>query len=88
MLHRITGHEYSVTYKSVEEAREMSRQAEERKDDQLAMQAGHRLVQGSNGTLLPDPYDNDKFPDVKVRVVEEVLSEALKNPELKSWYGL
>lgn len=88
MLKGITGHEYQVSYKPVQEALEMSRQADELKDDVLAMNSSHRVVQGSNGTLLPEPYDNDKFPDVTPKGVEEVLSAAYKDPASKAWYGL
>ncbi len=83
----ITGHEYQVTYRSLEEAREMSKTADEKRDDQLAMNASHRVVQGSNGTLLPKPYDNDTFPDIKPKSVGEVLIASYNDPELKSWYG-
>lgn len=88
ILERITGHAYEVTYKPVEEALEMSRRADELQDDKLAMNASHRVVQGSNWTLLPEPHDNSRFPDVHPRGVEEVLREGFTNPETKSWYGL
>ncbi len=88
MLQRITGHAYDVTYKPVEEALALSRRAEELKDDKLAMSASHRVVQGSNGTLLPKPYDNSRFPDVHPKTVEEVLAAGLTNPANRGWYGL
>lgn len=74
MLERKTGFPYRVTYRPVEEALEMSREAERLNDDFEAMRASHRVVQGSDGTLLPEPYDNYRFPMVHVHGVEEVLN--------------
>lgn len=88
MLHRITSHEYVVTYHPVEEALVMSRQADALHDDKLAMNASHRVVQGMEGTLLPRPWDNDKFPDVVVKGAEEVLKKGYTDPKTKAWYGL
>jgi hypothetical protein len=76
MLERKTGSPYQVTYRPVEEALEMSREAERLNDDFEAMTASHRVAQGSDGTLLPKPYDNDRFPMVHVHGVEEVLNGA------------
>jgi hypothetical protein len=76
ILKGITGYEYQVKYLPVEEARAMSREAEQLQDDKMAMRASHRVVQGSSGTLLPQPYDNARFPDVQVQRVEEVLTNA------------
>ncbi len=87
-LERITGHAYNVIYKPVEEALEMSREADRLKDDKLAMGASHRVVQGSEGTLLPQPWDNKRYPGVECEGVEEVLKAAYSDPSRKEWYGL
>lgn len=76
ILERVTGHKYQVKYLPVEEAREMAEEAQRLQDDMMAMRASHRVVQGSSGTLLPQPYDNAKFPDVQVQGAEEVLTNA------------
>jgi hypothetical protein len=77
-----------VTYHPVEEALEMSKRADELNDDKLAMNASHRVVQGTEGTLLPEPYDNDHFPDVKPKGVEEVLTAGYNDPAQKGWFGI
>ncbi|KAH8651242.1 hypothetical protein BX600DRAFT_387342 [Xylariales sp. PMI_506] len=76
MLERASGSKWQVTYRPVEDALADSREAEKRNDDFEAMRASHRVVQGSEGTLLPQPYDNDHFPNVHVHGVEEVLISA------------
>jgi hypothetical protein len=76
ILKGITGHQYQVNYLPVEAAREMATEAERLQDDKMAMRASHRVVQGSSGTLLPQPYDNARFPEVQVQSVEEVLTNA------------
>ncbi|KAH8886275.1 NAD(P)-binding protein [Thozetella sp. PMI_491] len=88
MLKRITGYDYQVTYRPVTEALEMSREADRLQDDQLAMNSSHRVVQGLEGTLLPKPYDNSRFPNIHVHGVEEVLEAAFHDPAKKKWYGI
>lgn len=37
------------------------------------------MIQGTGGTLLPGPYDNSKFPEVKPMGLEETWSEMLED---------
>lgn len=77
ILHSVTGHEYDVKYHPVSEAWQLQNEAKAKNDDKLEMQASHRIVQGTEGTLLPKPYDNNKFPNVKVTRVEETYKKML-----------
>jgi hypothetical protein len=88
MLERITGVKYKVTYQSVDEAWKLQTEAKENSDDKLEMSASHRIVQGTEGTLLPKPYDNEKFPDVKVKGVEEALKHMFSDEKLRRFLGL
>ena len=90
IIEKVTGQPYQVTYRSVSEARELERRAKEMGDEKLESAASHRLVQGTEGTLLPQPWDNYKFPETakKIRGVEEVLREAFHAEKYKSFYGL
>jgi len=90
IMEKLTGQPYRVTYRPVSEARELERRAKETGDEELETAASHRLVQGTEGTLLPQPWDNPKFPEMakKVRGVEEVLTEAFHSGKYKSFYGL
>lgn len=89
-MERITGKPYKVTYRPVSEARELEAQAKAENDEELETAASHRLVQGTEGTLLPQPWDNSKFPDAaeKVRGVEEVLKSAWQNERYGKTYGV
>jgi len=89
IMEKVTGHPYRVTYRPVSEAQELQRRAKEMGDEKLESAASHRLVQGTEGTLLPQPWDNSKFPEIsKIRGVEEVLKEAFHSEKYKSFYGL
>jgi len=88
ILKRITGYEYEVTFHPVSEAWKLQAEAKEKHDDKLEMNASHRIVQGTEGTLLPEPYDNEKFPDVKAEGVEEVLRAAFADEKQKAFLGL
>jgi hypothetical protein len=88
-MEKVTGHSYRVTYRPVSEARELERRAKEIGDEKLESAASHRLVQGTEGTLLPQPWDNYKFPEIaKIRDVEDVLKETFHSEKYKSFYGL
>jgi hypothetical protein len=90
IMEKVTDQPYQITYRPVSEARELERRAKETRDEKLESAASHRLVQGTEGTLLPQPWDNSKFPEIaqKIRDVEEVLREAFHSEEYKSFYGL
>jgi hypothetical protein len=46
-------------------------------DAELA--ASHQVIQGTGRTLLPGPYDNNKFPEVKPMSLEETWSAMLED---------
>jgi len=73
-LQRVQGVRYKVTYKDVEEARVKEAKAREIGDVNLELEASHQLIQGTGRTIVPGPYDNDKFP----QVVPEDLYTTLK----------
>ncbi|KAF2093288.1 NAD(P)-binding protein [Rhizodiscina lignyota] len=88
ILKRVTGYEYKVTYHDVSEAWALQKEAKEKNDEKLEMNSSHRIVQGTEGTLLPEPYDNDKFSDVNVKGVEEVLRATFADEKQKAFLGL
>lgn len=63
-LENITGRKYEVTYVPIEDALEREARAKATNDVDLELEASHQLVQGQEGTLLPEPYDNAIFPEV------------------------
>jgi hypothetical protein len=77
-LEKATGTKYQITYLPVEKAAEREKLAKETGDVDLELEASHQLVQGREGTLLPLPHDNDRFPEVKLISLEESLKGALK----------
>jgi hypothetical protein len=46
-------------------------------DAELA--ASHQVIQGTGRTLLPGPYDNEKFPEVKPMGLEETWRAMLED---------
>jgi hypothetical protein len=46
-------------------------------DAELA--ASHQVIQGTGRTLVPGPYDNDKFPEVKPKGLEETWRAMLED---------
>jgi hypothetical protein len=75
-LERITGSKYNVTYFDVGEAK-----AKERRS--------HQLIQGGGGTLLREPFDNARYPEVVPRGFEESLRLAFDNKLMRRLaYGL
>ena len=77
-MERVTGKPYKASYRPVSEARELEARAKAENNVELETAASHRLVQGTEGTLLPQPWDNSKFPEQAVKVVgiEEGLKKA------------
>ncbi|KIW72324.1 hypothetical protein PV04_00527 [Phialophora macrospora] len=87
ILERVTGRKYDVTYLPVESTREEETQAQKAGDVDAELSASHKLIQGREGTLLPEPWDNDRFPSVHPKGVEEALREAFASERLKKAYG-
>lgn len=46
-------------------------------DAELA--ASHQVIQGTGRTLLPGPYDKEKFPEVKPKGLEETWRAMLED---------
>ena len=46
-------------------------------DAELA--ASHQVIQETVRTLVPGPYDNNKFPEVKPKGLEETWREMLED---------
>jgi hypothetical protein len=87
-LEKIRGRKYDVTYVPVEQAIDKEKKAKELGDVDLELEASHQLIQGRDGTLLPPPADNDRFPEVHPRGLEEVLRDALEDPTMRGFLGL
>ncbi|CZR62551.1 uncharacterized protein PAC_12448 [Phialocephala subalpina] len=69
----------TVTYKSVEEARANQKKAIETGDVDAELAVSHQVIQGTGSTLLPRPYDNEKFPEVQPLGLEETWRVMLEN---------
>jgi hypothetical protein len=83
-----TGKEYQVTYLDVESANEEEQQAIANGDVDAELAASHKLIQGREGTLLPQPWDNDRFPAIRPESVEVVLRKAFASEKYRKAYGL
>ncbi|OAL21433.1 hypothetical protein AYO20_11370 [Fonsecaea nubica] len=88
VLERVTGRKYNVAYLDVESAQREEAQARDAGDVDAELAASHKLVQGREGTLLPQPWDNDRFPWIHPKGVEETLREAFASERAKEVYGL
>jgi hypothetical protein len=55
-------------------------------DAELA--ASHQVIQGTGRTLLPKPYDNEKFPEENPQGLEETLRAMFENTERFPLLGL
>jgi hypothetical protein len=84
-LERVTGLEYGVTYVDVEEAKAKERKAVELGDVEMELEASHQLIQGSGGTLLKEPFDNERYPNVHPRGFEETLKAAFEDEWARRW---
>ncbi|KAL7911440.1 NmrA-like family protein [Trichoderma gamsii] len=87
-LERVTGRRYNVTYLEVESASIEEADAKRREDIEQELAASHKLVQGRQGTLVPYPWDNSRFPSIQPRSVEECLRAAFQNRNWRVAYGL
>ncbi|KAE8449255.1 hypothetical protein EG329_008422 [Mollisiaceae sp. DMI_Dod_QoI] len=78
-LEKIQGVKWKITFRSVEEARESQRKAIETGDVDAELAASHQVIQGTGRTLLPGPYDNNKFPEVKPMGLEDTWCAMLED---------
>jgi hypothetical protein len=47
-------------------------------DAELA--ASHQVIKGTGRTLLPEPYDNARFPEVETETLEQTFTKMLDDP--------
>jgi hypothetical protein len=87
-LRTVTGREYQVEYLDVEEAQLEEQAAKQSGDVGAELAASHKLIQGRQGTLLPLPWDNDRFPSVAPSNLLDSLTAAFASPKLRKVYGL
>lgn len=88
ILEGVTGKKFEVTYLDVEKAEAEEQDARERGDIEAELATSHKLVQGREGTLVPQPWDNAMFPHIKPATVQESLEAAFKAPWGRRMYGL
>jgi hypothetical protein len=87
-LRTVTGREYQVEYLNVEDAQLEEHAAKQRGDVGAELAASHKLIQGRQGTLLPLPWDNDRFPGIAPSSLQDSLMAAFASPKLRKAYGL
>lgn len=87
-LKTVTGREYHVEYLDVETAQLEEQAAKQSGDVDAELSASHKLIQGRQGTLLPLPWDNERFPSVKPSSLQDSLMAAFASPKLRIAYGL
>ena len=87
-LETVTGHRYAVSYHNVESALEKEARAKKLGDVELELEASHQLIQGREGTLLPEPFDNNRFPTIHPEPVQPALQRIFADPEMKEFLGL
>ncbi|RFU24903.1 hypothetical protein B7463_g11433, partial [Scytalidium lignicola] len=88
LLEKITSRKYKVTYLDVESAKLEEAEAVRLGDVDMELSASHKLIQGREGTLLPQPWDNDRFPDLKTETLEDAFTAAFQNEHYRKLYGL
>jgi hypothetical protein len=52
------------------------------------LEASHQVIQGTGRTLLPEPYDNHKFPEEHPQGLEETFSAMFEDKERFPLLGL
>lgn len=87
-LKTVTGKEYHVEYLDVEAAQLEEQAAKQSGDVDAELSASHKLVQGRQGTLLPLPWDNGKYPSVTPSSLQDSLMAAFASTQLRKAYGL
>ncbi|KAI9695584.1 MAG: hypothetical protein M1820_008509 [Bogoriella megaspora] len=88
IVEKIRGLTYQVTYLDVEEASKEEADALKEEDIEKELAASHKLIQGREGTLLPQPWDNGRFPDIKPMGIEVALGKAYSSAYYKAVYGI
>ncbi|KAH8123538.1 hypothetical protein ACSS6W_000940 [Trichoderma asperelloides] len=86
-LETITGHRYSVTYHDVESAVEKEARAKVLGDVDLELEASHQLIQGRGGTLLPEPFNNDLFPNIHPESGHSVFEKIFRDENMRKFLG-
>lgn len=87
-LETVTGREYQVEYLDVEAAQLEEQAAKQSGDVDAELSASHKLIQGRQGTLLPLPWDNERFPSVTPSNLLDSLTAAFASPKLRKVYRL
>ncbi|UKZ85196.1 uncharacterized protein TrAFT101_001064 [Trichoderma asperellum] len=86
-LEAITGHRYSVTYHDVESAVEKEARAKAVGDVDLELEASHQLIQGRGGTLLPEPFNNNLFPNIHPESVHSIFEKIFRDENMRKFLG-
>jgi len=87
-LEILTGREYHVEYLDVETAQLEEQAAKQSGDVDEELSASHKLIQGRQGTLLPLPWDNERFPSITPSSLQDSLTAPFASPQLRKAYGL
>lgn len=87
-LKLITGRQYHVEYLDVETAQVEEAAAKARGDVDAELAASHKLIQGRQGTLLPEPWDNGRFSSITPTSLQDTLTAAFQSPKFRKAYGL
>ena len=91
VLERVRGRKYEVAYLNIDiigSAKEDEAQAKAAGDVDAELSASHELIRGREGTLLLEPWDNDRFPQTQPRSVDEALRGAFTSERARKVYGL
>jgi hypothetical protein len=73
---------YSVVYASVAEAREKQQHAITMGNVDDELKYSHQVTKGTGRTLVPKPWDNERFLHVQPRNLEGTLTRVFERPEL------
>jgi hypothetical protein len=87
-LGQVRGVHYNVDYCDIDGA--LDEEAAGRREGEIEkdLAASHKLIQGREGTLLPQPWDNNRFPHIQPKGVKEALRAALSDSFCRTRYGL
>lgn len=87
-LEEIRGVKYDVTYLDPELAHQEAAEAVKEGDINKELFASIKLIGGLGGSVLPTPWDNDKFPEIKPIAVATAWRAAFDSPRWRKMYGL
>ncbi|TVY44391.1 Isoflavone reductase-like protein [Lachnellula occidentalis] len=87
-LGKVQGATYDVKYRPVDEARDKQKKAIEIGDVDLELACSHQVIQGTGRTLVPAPYDNDKFPDIVPTGLETTFRKMFEDENMRTTLGL